>query len=116
MFLSSTSGNYEDGYTSDQDTGESANLNDENNENASLMSTSSTDPPQSNRKVLFKTPSKPSKITPFQESLNDSLTQATKTIQSPNKEPEDADKSYLLSLLPDYRALPTSKSGNFGHM
>lgn len=110
MFLYSTSGNYEDDNTADPDPDESAILDDEDD---SLMSTSSIDPPESRRKGVFKKPSQPSKITPFQASLISSLDQATKTLQSPKNDPEDADKSYLMSLLPDYKNLTTAKKWEF---
>ena len=77
------------------------------------MSSSSIDPPQSGRKGVFKKPSQPSKITPFQASLISSMDQATKTIQSPKNNPEDADKSYLMSLLPHYKNLTTAKKWEF---
>ncbi|MPC65523.1 hypothetical protein E2C01_059659 [Portunus trituberculatus] len=94
----------------DPDPDESAILDDEDD---SLMSTSSIDPPESRRKGVFKKPSQPSKITPFQASLISSLDQATKTLQSPKNDPEDADKSYLMSLLPDYKNLSTAKKWEF---
>ena len=94
----------------DPDPDESVILDDEDN---SLMSSSSIHPPQSGRKGVFKKPSQPSKITPFHASLISSLDQATKTIQSPKNDPEDADKLYLMSLLPDYKNLTTAKKWEF---
>ncbi|CAH1994394.1 unnamed protein product [Acanthoscelides obtectus] len=60
----------------------------------------------------FRKPSRPAKMTPFQESLIKNLSQASSSITQARVD-EDADRLYLLSLLPDYKALSPSQKWAF---
>ncbi|KAB0790138.1 hypothetical protein PPYR_15538, partial [Photinus pyralis] len=110
-----TSGNYEGGHENSAD--------EEGRSRSPIRSTSSSaveDAEASQhtpRSTLYQTQKKsslPPKMTAFQNSLLQTLgTASTLLHKSQVPEPEDPDRQYLLSLLPDYKNLPLDKKWEF---
>ncbi|CAH2013494.1 unnamed protein product [Acanthoscelides obtectus] len=93
----------------DSDTSEEEGHNESDITTTSALSVSESHSPISSphpensstpKQHSFRKPSRPAKMTPFQESLIKNLSQASSSITQARVD-EDADRLYLLSLLPD---------------
>ncbi|CAH1997702.1 unnamed protein product [Acanthoscelides obtectus] len=104
-----TTGNF------DSDTSEEEGHNESDIATTSALSLSESHSPISSphpENSSTPKPSRPAKMTPFQESLIKNLSQASSSITQARVD-EDADRLYLLSLLPDYKALSPGQKWAF---
>ncbi|KAF6215014.1 hypothetical protein GE061_009762 [Apolygus lucorum] len=101
----STGGNYDDDYSSQEEECEEASLT---HDDRSSSPTSQSSVGASER-ALFKKPTQPAKTIP---PLMNSIEQPAISL-SKSPAPEDADRLYLLSILPDYKNLNQSQKWEF---